>query len=95
MPNLKEMHEQQARLLLDELSSALSAEKEYAIRHEDNAMEMPQSGERIRGPGNMRAFQEGFASNSNLPSTGPGDTLSIFVAVSVLAYFTHRRFLAN
>jgi hypothetical protein len=68
VPNLKEMHEQQARLLLDELSSALSAEKEYAIRPEDNAMEMPQSGERIRGPGNMRAFQEGFASNSNLPS---------------------------
>ena len=68
MPNLKEMHEQQARLLLDELSSALSAEKEYALRHEDNAMEMPQSGERIRGPRNMRAFQEGFASNSNLPS---------------------------
>src|SRR5215212_10996127 len=62
------MHEQQARRLLDELSSALSAEKEYAIRHEDYAMEMPQSGERIRGPENMRAFQEGFASNSKVPS---------------------------
>jgi hypothetical protein len=70
VPNLKEMDEQQARRLLDELSSALSAEKEYAIRHEDYAMEMPQSGERIRGPENMRAFQEGFASNSNLQASG-------------------------
>jgi len=29
---------------------------------------MPQSGERIRGPENMRAFQKGFASNSKVPS---------------------------
>ncbi len=33
------------------------------------------------------------ARNSNLPSTGPEDTLAIFVAVSVLAYIAHRRFL--
>lgn len=34
------------------------------------------------------------ARNSNLPSTGPEDTLAIFLAVSVLAYIIHRRFLA-
>ena len=31
-------------------------------------MEMPQSGERIRGPENTRAFQEAFPSHSNPPS---------------------------
>lgn len=35
------------------------------------------------------------SSNQNLANTGPGDTLAIFAAVSVLAYFTHRRFLTN
>ena len=68
VPNLGEMDEQQARDFLDELFTHLSAEKEYALRHEDYAMEMPQSGERIRGPENMRAFQEAFAGYFNLPS---------------------------
>ena len=68
VPNLEEMDEQQARQFLTELFSVLSAEKEYAVRHEDYAMEMPQSGERIRGPENMREFQQAFASNSNPPS---------------------------
>ena len=68
VPNLEEMDEQQARRFLTELFSVLSAEKEYAVRHEDYAMEMPQSGERIRRPENMREFQRAFASNSNPPS---------------------------
>jgi hypothetical protein len=46
----------------------LSAEEEYELRHEDYAMEMPQSGERIRGRGKMREFQEAFADNSNPPT---------------------------
>ena len=58
------MDEQQARQFLVEMFTTLSAEKEYALRHEDYAMQMPQSGERIRGPENMRAFQRAFASNS-------------------------------
>jgi len=33
--------------------------------------------------------------SSDLPNTGPADTLAIFVAVSVLAYFVHRRLLTN
>ncbi len=57
VPNLEEMNEQQARNFLTELFSKLSAEEEYEIRHEEYVMEMPQSGESIRGPENMRAFQ--------------------------------------
>jgi hypothetical protein len=60
VPNLEEMDEQQARRFLGELFSHLSPEEEYEIRHEDYTMEMPQSGERIRGRDNMRAFQEAF-----------------------------------
>ena len=68
VPDLEEMDEQQARHFLTELFTVLSADKEYETHHEDYAMEMPQSGERIKGPENMRAFQQAFASNSNPPS---------------------------
>ncbi|MGH3713422.1 MAG: hypothetical protein ACRDT4_08200 [Micromonosporaceae bacterium] len=39
---------------------ALSAEDEHRLRREDYVMEMPQSGERIRGRDAMRAMQEAF-----------------------------------
>jgi len=68
VPDLEEMDEQQARQFLVEMFTTLSAEKEYALRHEDYAMQMPQSGERIRGPENMRSFQRAFATNSTPPS---------------------------
>jgi hypothetical protein len=68
VPNLEEMDERQAKRFLEEMFSTLSAEKEYALRHEGYSMEMPQSGERIRGPKNMRAFQRSFATNSTPPS---------------------------
>ena len=51
VPNLHELDEQQAQHFLAELFSHLSAEEEYQIRHEDYTLEMPQSGERIRGRG--------------------------------------------
>jgi hypothetical protein len=38
----------------------LSAEAEYRLRHEDYVMEMPQSGDRIRGRDAMRGMQEAF-----------------------------------
>jgi hypothetical protein len=60
VPKLEEMDEQQAQRFLAELFSRLSPEEEYELRHEDYVMEMPQSGERIRGRENMRAFQEAF-----------------------------------
>jgi SnoaL-like domain len=69
VPNLEEMDEQQAQQFLTDLYTVLSAEKEYELRHEDYVMEMPQSGERIRGRENMRRFQEALASNlPNPPS---------------------------
>ena len=68
VPNLEEMDEQQVRQFLTELYTVLSAEKEYEMRHEDYVMEMPQSGERIRGRENMRAFQEAFPDHSTPPS---------------------------
>ena len=47
----------------------LSAEKEYELRHEDYVMEMPQSGERIRGRENMLGFQKSLSQNlPNKPS---------------------------
>jgi hypothetical protein len=39
---------------------ALSPDDEYATRHEDYVMEMPQSGERISGRDAMRSMQESF-----------------------------------
>lgn len=60
VPNLEEMDEQQAHEFLTGLFSNLSAEAEYELRHEDYAMEMPQSGERIRGRDKMREFQEAY-----------------------------------
>jgi len=41
-------------------AGGLSAADEYELRHEDYAMEMPQSGERISSRDRMRAMQESF-----------------------------------
>jgi hypothetical protein len=60
VPNLEEMNEQQAQHFLTKQLANLSAEEEYELRHEDYAMEMPQSGERIRGREKMREFQETY-----------------------------------
>ena len=57
IPNLEEMDEREARHFLTELLSNLDPEEEYSVRHEDYMMEMPQSGERIRGRERMREFQ--------------------------------------
>jgi SnoaL-like domain len=60
VPDLEELDEQQVRRFLAELFSDLSAAAEYNVRHEDYVMEMPQSGERIRGRDKMREFQEAY-----------------------------------
>ena len=59
-PNLEEMDEQQARSFLEGLMSDLGAESGYELRHEDFVMEMPQSGERIRGREKMRECQGAY-----------------------------------
>jgi ketosteroid isomerase-like protein len=54
------VNEQEVRELFFERLEHLSAEAEYELRHPDYVMEMPQSGERIRGRDNMRAFQQAY-----------------------------------
>jgi hypothetical protein len=68
VPNLEEMNERQAHQFLTELYTDLSPEKEYELRHEDYVMEMPQSGERIRGQEKLRELQESFPDLSAPPT---------------------------
>jgi len=60
LPNLEEMDERQAHYFLTELMSNLGADSGYELRHDDFVMEMPQSGERIRGDEKMREFQGSY-----------------------------------
>ena len=60
VPNLEEMSEQEAHRFLMELFSNLSAQEEYELRDQDYVMEMPQSGECIRGREKMREFQKAY-----------------------------------
>lgn len=68
VPDLEGMDEKQAQRFLTEMFTDLNPEAEYALRHEDYVMEMPQSGERIRGRDKMKEFQQSFASYSNPPT---------------------------
>ncbi len=61
-PNLEAMDEREARRFLTDLLSKLDPEEEYSVRNEDYVMEMPQSGERIRGRERMREFQRAYPS---------------------------------
>src|SRR5215204_1748535 len=60
VPNLEEMDEREAHRFLMELFSNLSPEEEYNVRHQDYVMEMPPSGESIRGREKTREFQEAY-----------------------------------
>lgn len=60
LPNLEEMNERQAHHFLTQLMSDLGADSGYELRHEDFIMEMPQSGELIRGREKMREFQGSY-----------------------------------
>jgi hypothetical protein len=59
-PNLEEMDERQARRFLEGMMSDLGADSGYEVRHEGFVLEMPQSGERIRGRERMREFQGAY-----------------------------------
>ena len=63
-PNLEEMDERQVRGFFEALMADLGAESGYEERHEDFAMEMPRSGERIRGRERMREFQAAFGGSA-------------------------------
>ena len=63
-PNLQEMDEQRARRFLEGVMADLGADSGYELRHEDFVMEMPQSGERVRGRERMRELQAAFGSGA-------------------------------
>ena len=49
------------RVLLERyLAGMLDSEQEYALRDEDVVIDMPQSGERIRGRDTMKAMQDAY-----------------------------------
>jgi SnoaL-like domain len=65
MVRLDEMDEREAHRFLTRLLSNLDPKEEYEARHpEDYVLEMPQSGERIRGREKMRQFQESYSTHS-------------------------------
>jgi hypothetical protein len=68
-PNLEEMDERGARRFMERLMADLDADSGYELRHEDFVMEMPQSGERIRGRERMRELQAAFGQSA--PSMRP------------------------
>ena len=73
VPKLQELDERQAYRFLTELLCPKSREEVYEANHpEDYIMEMPQSGEAIRGRENMRRFQEAYPGGA--PSPDRGDT---------------------
>jgi hypothetical protein len=62
---LDEMDERGAHHFLTGLLTNLDPEEEYDARHPDDyVLEMPQSGERIRGREMMRRFQESYSTLS-------------------------------
>jgi cell fate (sporulation/competence/biofilm development) regulator YlbF (YheA/YmcA/DUF963 family) len=74
------MDEQQAQRFLAEMFTHLSAEAGYELRNEDYAMQMPQSGERIRSREKMRAFQEAYPT---LISYLDGTTNALFLCIDM------------
>ena len=55
------MDGQENRLKLERyFQGPLDAEQEYEMRHEDVVIDMPQSGERIRGRDRLKAMQEAY-----------------------------------
>ncbi len=55
------MDGQDNRLKLEQyFQGPLDAEQEYQMRHEDVVIDMPQSGERIRGRDNLKAMQDAY-----------------------------------
>src|SRR5215212_9388556 len=61
VPNLEELDEKEAYRFLTELFATQSPEEVYEANHpEDYVMEMPQSGEAIRGRENLTKFQEAY-----------------------------------
>src|SRR5215208_4188169 len=57
VPNLDEMDEREARQFFSSLFNGEYVQMLDQIRHEDYVMELPQSGERVRGRENMSGYE--------------------------------------
>ena len=64
VPDLEQMDEREAYSFLEQMMSDLSADSGYELRHDDFMMEMPQSGERVRGRERMRELQAAFGGDA-------------------------------
>jgi SnoaL-like domain len=70
------MTEQEVRQLLGECLERLSPVADDGLRDPEYVLELPQSGERIRGPDNLRAFRDAFPDPPTIQSrrlVGAGD----------------------
>ncbi len=55
------MQEHELRQTLEDyFSGSLDTAREYDLRHDDVVIDIPQSGERIRGRDNMKAMQDAY-----------------------------------
>jgi ketosteroid isomerase-like protein len=54
------MEEAEVQQIFSRVFEDMSPEEQHELRHPDFVMEMPQSGERIRGPEAMRSMQEQY-----------------------------------
>jgi ketosteroid isomerase-like protein len=74
------MKESDVREMFSLLFEQMSAEEEYELRHPDYVMEMPQSGERIRGRENMRSMQANYPNPPSIQLrrvVGEGDVWAV------------------
>lgn len=74
------MEEADVRQLFSRLFEQMSADEEYELRHPDYVMEMPQSGERIRGRENMHSMQANYPSPPGIQLrrvVGAGDVWTV------------------
>jgi ketosteroid isomerase-like protein len=74
------MEAMEVRDLFTRLFEHMSPEEEHDVRHPDYVMEMPQSGERIRGRENMRSMQESYPGPPNIELrrvVGSGDVWAV------------------
>jgi hypothetical protein len=74
------MNEADVRHLFSRLFEHMSPEEEYELRDPDYVMDMPQSGERIRGRENMRSMQETYPNPPSIELrrvVGAGDVWTV------------------
>jgi hypothetical protein len=80
------VNEQEVRELFFERLEHLSAEAEYELRHPEYVMEMPQSGERIRGREAMRSMQQAYPTPPTITIRRVTGSGRVWVVEGVNAY---------